>query len=133
MIARSDIARVIAERTLHVKDLELLNKTIAGFLLEQHRVEELDSIMRDVMKYRAENGYVEATVISAYPLNDEVRSEIRRLIQQEFPKATSYILNEKIDENVIGGLRIEFAGEELDLTVKAKLNTFKRLTLNRKD
>ena len=133
MISRSEITHVIAERTMHVTDLPALNKAIAGYLLEQNRVDELDSLMRDVIAYRAAHGHVEATVISAYTLTESVRAEMLGAMKQEYPRAKSYILNEKIDESVVGGLRIEFAGEELDLTVKAKLNTFKRLTLSRKD
>lgn len=133
MISRPEIAHVIAERTMHVTDLPALQMAIAGFLMEQNRVDELDSLMRDVMRYRASHGYVEATVVSAYPINADVRSEVMKAMKKEFPGAKSYVLNEKTDESVVGGIRIEFAGEELDLTVKAKLNTFKRLTLSRKD
>ena len=133
MYSRPEIAAVIAERTLHVQDLHSLQHAVAGFLLEQNRVDELDSIMRDVMAYRTAHGHVEVTVVSAYPITADVRAQVLGAVQQEFPGAQSYTINEKIDETVVGGLRIEFDGEELDLTVKAKLNKFKRLTAARKD
>jgi len=131
MIARSDLAEVIGERTLHIGDIDKLTHAVAGFLLEQNRVSELDSLMRDVQKYRAGHGIVEATVISAYPLSASVRNEVMRAIKEEFPNARTYTLNPRIDESVVGGLRIEFAGEELDLTIQSRLNTFKRLTAAR--
>ena len=133
MISRPEIAKVIAERTMHVTDMPKLQKAIAGYLLEQNRVDELDSLMRDVIKYRNEHGHVEVTVVSAFPITGSVRNDVLDAIKHELPGAKTYVLNEKIDESVVGGLRIEFAGEELDLTVRAKLNTFKRLTLSRKD
>lgn len=133
MYSRPEIAAVIAKRTLEVQDLHALKLAVAGFLLEQNKVDQLDSIMRDVLVYRAEHGHVEVTVVSANPVEKSVVQEVLVAVKQEFPGAKSYVVNEKIDESVVGGLRIEFAGEELDLTVKAKLNTFKRLTAARKD
>lgn len=133
MISRSELAEVIAERTMHIDNMDKLTHAIAGYLLEQNRVGELDSLMRDVLKYRAEHGVVEATVVSAYPITETTRSEVLNAIKDEFPGAKSYKLNQKVDPSVVGGLRIELAGEELDLTVKSKLNTFKRLTAARKD
>lgn len=133
MYTRPEIAAVIAKRTLDVHDTHALQLAVAGFLLEQNKVDQLDSIMRDVLAYRAEHGYVEVTIVSAYPVDAAVKQDVLVAVKQEFPGAKSYVVNEKIDESVVGGLRIEFAGEELDLTVKAKLNVFKRLTAARKD
>lgn len=133
MYTRPEIAAVIARRTLAVQDTQSLQQAVAGFLLEQNRVDELDSIMRDVIAYRSEHGHVEVTVVSAYPITSDVKAEVLLAVKQEFPGAVSYVINQKIDAAVVGGLRLEFNGEELDLTVKAKLNKFKRLTAARKD
>ncbi|CAN5390819.1 hypothetical protein BH10PAT3_BH10PAT3_2100 [soil metagenome] len=133
MTLRLDLAEVIAERTLHLHDKKKLEQAIAAYLLEHNDAYELDSLIRDVLVYRAAHGYVEATIISAYPLATQVHSDVLAVIKTEYPDAKSIVLNQKIDPSVVGGLRIEMAGEELDLTVQAKLNKFKRLTLSRKD
>lgn len=131
MKSRLDLAEVIAERTMHLHDLTKLKRAVAAYLLEENDVEELDSLMRDVLAYRANHGHVEATVVSAYPLSATVKADIMRALKAEYPKARSFILNQKVDTSVVGGLRIELANEELDLTVQSKLNTFKRLTAAR--
>ena len=133
MISRLELAEVIGERTLRVQSDDSLKDTIAAYLLEENSVADLDSLMRDVLAYRALHGYVEASVISAFPLSDQVRKDVRNLLMQEYPQAKHIAMNEIIEPAVVGGLRIELAGKELDLTVKAKLNTFKRLTAARKD
>ena len=133
MISRLELAEIIGKHTLNVEATDELKAAIAAFLIEEKISDELDSLMRDVQAYRASQGYLEATVVSAYPLNDVVRKDVQDLLKQEFPDAKKISLNERTDPSVIGGVRIEMAGEELDLTVKAKLNTFKRLTAARKD
>lgn len=133
MHTRSQIATVIAKKTLHVQDTKQLSQAVAAYLLQQNRVDEIDSIMRDVLAYRSAHGHVEVTVVSAYPISADVRRDVLTAVKQEYPGAVSYSINETIDPTVVGGLRIEFGGEELDLTVRAKLNKFKQLTAARKD
>jgi F-type H+-transporting ATPase subunit delta len=133
MIPRPELAEVIGELTLHVSDVNKLKKAIAAYLLEQNRTDDVASLMRDVLKYRAEHGYVETTVVSAFPLSASLRAEVRAVVKQEYPGAHGYVLNERIDPSVVGGVRLEMAGEELDLTVREKLNRFKRLTAAREN
>lgn len=133
MASRLDLAGVIAERTLHIKDASQLKKSVAAFLLEENIAPSLDSLMRDVQAYRAKHGHVEATVVSAYPITAQVRTDVIKALKAEYPLAKSFVLNERVDPEVVGGLRIELGNEELDLTVQSKLNTFKRLTSARKD
>ena len=131
MTFRPKLAQVIAEKTLRTSDTAALTREVAAYLIDQNHVDQLDSVMRDVLKYRAEHGHVEATVVSAFPLGTAERSAIMAELKAEYPKASSYTLNQRVDENVVGGIRMEMAGEQLDLTVRAKLNTLKRLTAAR--
>ncbi len=132
MVTRLELAEIIGERTLR-EPIDSLKNAIAAYLLEEGDVSELDSLMRDVLAYRADHGYIEATLLSAHPLTDAVRKDVADLLKQEYPAAKAISMNETIDPSVVGGLRIELAGKELDLTVRAKLNTLKRLTAARKD
>jgi len=132
MISRLELAEIIGERTLR-QPIDTLKDSVAAYLLEESSVDELDSLMRDVLAYRAAHGYVEATIFSAHPLSNEVRGDLQALLKDEYPTAKKISINETIEPSVVGGIRIELAGRELDLTVKAKLNTFKRLTAARKD
>jgi len=133
MTSRLDLAAVIAERTLSHHDMAGLKHSVAAYMLEENIAPDLDSLMRDVLNYRAKYGHVEATVVSAYPLTELVRKDVMTAIKSEYPLAKNIILNQRVDPDVVGGLRIELVNEELDLTVQAKLNKFKRLTAARKD
>lgn len=122
------MAKTIAERTIDVKDTKLLAQEIAAYLLQEKRTAELESILRDIMQYRTEHGSLEAVAVSAHNLKPQVMEEITQLLKSAYPHAKSVNLSQRLDESVIGGVRIDMANEHLDLTVSAKLAKFKRLT-----
>ncbi len=133
MISRRDLAEIIGEKTLKTTNTEKLAQQIAAFLLETRKTTDLESLIRDVMEYRADHGIVEATAVSAHQLDDKAISQIKQILLKEHPKAKKVRLNIKIDKSVVGGLRIELANEQLNLTVRDKLDDFKRLTAQIKD
>jgi len=108
--------------------VQTLSREIAAYLLSEGRTNELDSVLRDVMQYRADHGIVEVITVVAYPLADTVRADIESVARELYPAAKQIIISQERDETVIGGARIEFANEQLDLSVRAKLNRFKQLT-----
>lgn len=131
MIDRRLLAQTIAEKTMHLKDFEALKKQVAAYLLDENLTPSAESIMRDVVAYRAERGLLEATIVSAYPITTKVRGDIMRELKTEYPGVKEIVLNERLDPAVVGGVLIESVNEQLDLTVRAKLNTLKRLTAAR--
>ncbi len=133
-LSRSRLAQVLAQRyTRPGADVDRLNKEVAAYLLSEKRAGELDSLLRDIEQYRADHdGIVEAKAISAFPLTDAVRQEITAKLQTVFPEANQIIISEQVDERVVGGVRLELANQQLDLTVRGKLNLFKALTTSTK-
>ncbi len=127
-ISRQDLASVIGEKTLSITDANKLATTIAAYLLEEQRTSELESLIRDIMQYRLDHGIVEAKVVSAHDLPSEIVNDVKLILNQEFPKATRIDIDTELDPAVVGGIRIELPNEQLDMTIEAKLDTFKRLT-----
>jgi len=125
---RHHLAEIIGEKTLHITDNKELAQEIAAYLLTENRVSELDSLMRDVMNYRAEKGIVEANIISAHVLSEQDLQDIRDILHEEYPTAKSFTLDQRLDPLVVGGVKIELPGEQLDLTVRDRLNTFRQLS-----
>jgi F0F1-type ATP synthase delta subunit len=131
---RHKLAELLAERTLKPDvDMKGLSQEIAAFLLETGRTGELTSLSRDIMQKRAEKGVVEITAVSAHPLSSQLRKEIKDKIQTFYPEAKKVVINEVKDTNMIGGVRLELANQQLDLTVRSRLNRFKQLTTSGKD
>ena len=78
--SRSQLARVLADRFATAKDVPALEHAIAEYLLREKRVGELDSLLRDIAQIRADEGYVEADVVSAFPLTDAAEADAKDLL-----------------------------------------------------
>ena len=124
--SRQDLSEIIGERTLHLTDREKLVNEIAAYLLEENLTADLDSLMRDVMQYRLEKGIVEVIVISAHQLSQDDIDDIYEVLKEEYPTAKTYTVDQQIDSRVVGGVKLEFPGSQLDLTIFSRLNLFKR-------
>jgi len=125
---RTRVARVVADQTLKSGSSKQLSREIAAYLLAERRVSELDSVLRDVQADWAEAGYVEVIATSAHPLTAAIKADITKRAKQLYPNAKRIIVTEARDAEVIGGVKLELAHRQLDLTVEAKLNKFKQLT-----
>jgi F0F1-type ATP synthase delta subunit len=126
--SRPRIAHTIADRTLKGASKKKLSQQVAAYLLTERRVGDLDSLLRDVQADWAEAGFVEVLAASAHPLNVSVKADIEKRIKPLYPNAKRIIVTEVHDPEVIGGVRLSLANQQLDLSIEAKLNKFKQLT-----
>lgn len=101
---------------------------VAAYLLSERRTGELGSLLRDIEQLRADAGMVEVVAVSAHPLTAGIKTDIERQIRQLYPNAKQVLITEKINEKQLGGVRLELANEQLDLSIRSKLHRFKQLT-----
>lgn len=125
---RHILAKAIASRTIDLRDEKLLAREIAAYLLLERRTSELESILRDIMQYRSDHGVLEAEIVTAHNPGAHVAVEVKRLLKSAYPSAKTIHLANRQDPALIGGLRVDMANQQLDLSIQAKLATFKRLT-----
>jgi F0F1-type ATP synthase delta subunit len=126
-IPRNELVPVLAKLSGKMPAKKFAGE-VAGYLLDENRTGELDSLARDLVDYRAKNGVVEVTAVSAHRLSDTALKEVKQKVKQLYPQARSIIINQQIDASQIGGVRLEFPGRQLDLSLRAKINKFKQLT-----
>ncbi len=126
-VTRQELAKIIGEKTLHISDTKQLVRSIAAYISGENRPIDVESLTRDVMRYRASQGYIEAVAISAHELTPVVIADVRSLLKEHFPDAKHISVDTRIDESLVGGVRIDLPSESLDLSVRGKLNLFKRL------
>lgn len=130
---RSDIASTIAAHTYYDGISKEYTREVAAMLLYEHRAQELDSLLRDIQADWAVHGYVEVLARSAHPISAGVRANIAKRIKILYPKAEKIVVTEVSDPSIIGGVRLQLADQQLDLSVEAKLNRFKQLTVAGKE
>lgn len=128
---RREIAAAVAQRSLtakSVKSLHDLSEEVAAYLMSERRLGDFESLMRDIIEYRARQGIVEVMAVSAFPLSDNVREDITAEVHRLYPKAREIIISHRLDSTVVSGVRLEFANQQLDLSVRNKLNKLRQLT-----
>ncbi len=122
-VTRKQLAATIAGQIGKLPERKLA-KSIAAYLIAERQTKDIESLLRDVKKLRAERqGLVEADVTSAFPLSSSIKREIKKILE-----ADKLLLNEIIDKNVLGGVRVESNDLLLDLTVRSRLNQLKSAT-----
>lgn len=124
---RAVIARAIASELRDTTDMTQVAQSVAAYLVSEGRESDLESIMRDVMRIRRQDGTLEVDVQTAHDQNPTLQSELIDMIRQEFP-ADHLLADTTLRPELVGGVRITTADEQLDLSVRGKLDTFKRLT-----
>lgn len=126
-IARTKLASHVA-KTLGSEDKNIA-KNIAAYLIANGATSEVNSLARDILQIRADDyGTVEATAIVAHKLDEQSCTDIEKMIYRHIPNAKKVIIHERIESDVIGGIRLELANELLDTTVDARLSSLKRKT-----
>lgn len=124
---RNELVPILARLSIRLPAKKFA-KEVAGYLLDENRTGELDSLARDLVGYRAENGIVEVTAVSAHELSAAALKEVKQKVRQLYPAARQILINQRLDADQIGGVRLEFPDRQLDLSLRNKLNKFKQLT-----
>ncbi len=75
-------------------------------------------------RYYKENNIVQAKVISAKALDEQIMQKIKNNIEEKTKR--NVVLSLKIDASIIGGIIIEYEGKRIDGSLKARLDKFSR-------
>ena len=73
-----------------------------------------------VRRYNEDHNIAEAVVIGAWKLTDEQMGALQKKLEAQYGKKIH--LSQKTDPTVLGGLKVELEGVELDGTVKGRLS-----------
>jgi F0F1-type ATP synthase delta subunit len=121
-LSRKELAETIA-RLVQTSNTKRLAREVAAYLVQERRVKDLDSLMRDVALIRQQQyGITEATATTALPLAAAVKRDIKAYL-----RADKLILNEEQNAALVGGLRLEAGETHLDISVHNRLRKLKQL------
>ena len=120
--SNTDIARAIY---LSAKDKDGADKVFLGdvvkFLVRKRFLHRAGDILQSLKKIiNQENGIIIAKVNCAKALSEESKKSIIDSVKKRY-SAKDVILEEKYDEKLLGGMRIEVNNEIIDLSVKNKI------------
>lgn len=132
-VPRKQLAGIVAQQTLAGGFGRAHVRSLAAYLLETGRTSEVDSLLRDVRQAWAERGYVDVTAASARPLAPSAERSIVAEVRSVYPEAKRIAVTPHIDSALVGGVRLDFAGHQLDLSIAGELQQFKTLAAHGKD
>lgn len=120
-LSRRKLAGNVAARISAGENQKTVLRELAAYLIDSGRKKEASLVVRDVEAMLLHTGTAVGTVTSARPLSKTALSSIEEFIKEHDSAITDVVLREQIDESLIGGVRLELPGSQLDASVKAKL------------
>ncbi len=123
-LSNNDIARAIYLLSKDKTQAQLrdTNGKIVNFLFRRRLLSETPDILERLDKIiNYENRTVEAKVSTARKLRGKFKKELLSFLKKRY-RAKGVILAEKLDEELLGGVRVEVNDEVINLTVKNKIN-----------
>jgi len=125
LISRDDKAKTVSDM-LSGKTTPVttnLMTTLAG----NARLNNIVGITDDYIKLmKAKRGEVEATIISAEPLNKTQEKAVSEAMKTQFPKGAKVVLKTEVNPSILGGLQIQIGDKFLDLSVGSRIEAVSR-------
>lgn len=119
-LSRRKIAGYIAQQLAADGAVEQLVQQLAAFLIDSRRTNEVSLVVRDIEYELTKQGIVLARATSAFNLTEATRLAVTKLIEDK-TGAQQVQLHQFIDPSVIGGVKIDLPGSQLDATIARKL------------
>ena len=121
-LSRRKIAEYVADELLAGNSA--VTSQLAAYLVETRRQREIELITRDIEDALAKKGVVIADIASARELSDVSRSAITSFLTAKID-AKKVHLRETVESNLLGGVRINVSGSEMDGTLRRKITKLK--------
>ena len=111
------------------KDFNFYTLSFISLLIKNRREEYLHDISRNFLdKYRKFKGIESGLLTTAVKVPDITLETINKQINAALK--TEIALNNKVDENIIGGLILQIGDKQFDASVRSDLEKIKRKLLN---
>ena len=120
VISRRRLASYAAGVLAAGGDRGLLLREIAAYLIETEATRTADLVVAAIEEELQARGIVVIEAVSAHPLSDELRARIRTLVG-----GREAHFRERINPDVIGGVKIALPDSEFDGTIQRKLIALK--------
>ena len=101
-------------------------KEYVKLLAKKGLISKSDLIVDEYNKQRSKDeNILEATLSVRYPLHKDMKSKLEKFLKAEFGGNQTHI-TEKIDESILGGVKIQVDDWILDHTIKGRLTSLEK-------
>lgn len=131
----------VSRRRLAVTTVQLLRerpqdrshilRMLAAYLIEHKQQKHVDLVLLDVAhELKRADAHLYAEVMSAQPLDVSVRQELVRYLQSA-TSAKTVELDEQVNPELVAGVVVRTADQELDTSARSKLSSLRSLNMTR--
>ncbi len=123
IISNSNIARAIylISRNKSRSEQVDISKKVVGFLFKKRLLSKAKDIILQLEKIiNHEEDRIIAKVSSAEKLNHQTKTHLEHTLKKRY-SAKEIVLVEKVDEELLGGLKVEINDEVIDFSIKNKI------------
>ncbi len=109
------------------KDVDLEFKNFLFVLIDNNRFNYFEDIYQAYKKLlQDENNIMRVVITSPAKLSEERLEKLKTALGYKYA-GKKIIINNKIDESLIGGIKVYYNGEELDASIARQLNDMRNL------
>ena len=120
-LTRRQLAKYAADQLQSGASIQDIAAHLAAVLASSKRSGQGRQLAEDIAFEMESRGLLaEATLTSAHPLGAELVAQLEKFIKDE-TETKKVIINEVVEPEVIGGVRIETARRSWDQTIKRRL------------
>lgn len=122
-LSNNDIAQAIysISKGKNKEELSLVFKKVTEFLDRRRLLSRVPDILQKLDGIiNKDEGKIEVKVLSAKKLDEKIKKDLITTLEKRY-KTKQILLLEKLDEKLLGGIRLEINDEVIDLTVKKKI------------
>ncbi len=123
-LSRRSIANYIGDELLRGASTKSVASLLAAYLVETKRTKELHLIVHDIASHLSDKGFVTGTITSAHELSSETEAALTAFVKTK-TGAAKLQLDHRIDNTVLGGVKVDLPGKELDATIARQLTILK--------
>lgn len=91
-------------------------------LRNKRQLKYLPKIMRSIQRFEYKDNVV---ISSSFPLEEDYKKELTEIIRNSFPEVSQPKLVFKVDQDLIGGIRLETVDKELNMSIDNNLLNLK--------
>lgn len=123
-LSRRKITSYVADQLAAGVQTKKLVKELAAFLIDNRRTKEIDLVVRDIEYELKNRGIVLARITSAHELSAATKQALTQLVKQN-TKAKTVQLTQFINPTVLGGVKVDLPGLQLDTTIARRLTALR--------
>ena len=119
-----ELAEVLLDMTegKTAEEGKLATKQFAEYLQKKGKLSKANGIMEEYQKlYNKKHSIVEVTVSLISRLPEKTKTELQEALKKKY-NASEVIITEKVDQRLIGGMKIQVGDEVFDSSIQNSLN-----------